>query len=292
MLGPKPKQGFPGMDDKTIIDIANRILSFQQRANGSQARQEIQQLLGKITDHHRLEPFGFKIYSQGDEDGIIEEICKRLNIEQGVFCEIGVENGLECNSLYLIHKGWRGGWIEGGQNQAAFIAEKFRSVIPKRLKVVAGFVTAQNINALIGQAIQGFGELDFLSIDIDGNDIYLFEALEAKPKIVCIEYNPKFPAAMSKQQTHDPKKTWRGTDYMGASLKAMAAAATAKGYRLVGTNITGANAFFVRADLAGNKFPADASAENLYNPARYWLIYDHFRNIGHPADFGEYEDLK
>jgi hypothetical protein len=68
--------------------------------------------------------------------------------------------------------------------------------------------------------------------------------------------------------------------------------ASAKGYRLVATNIVGGNAFFVRADLAGDLFPADASSAHLYNPPRYWLYFDHFiAGIGHAADFGPYTDL-
>jgi hypothetical protein len=78
---------------------------------------------------------------------------------------------------------------------------------------------------------------------------------------------------------------------MGSSLKALTEVAEALGYRLVGTNITGGNAFFVRRDLAADLFPDDCSPENLYNPPRYWLWSDHFLNIGHRADFGPYVDL-
>ena len=62
--------------------------------------------------------YGYRQRSQNDEDGIIEEIFRRLGIENGTFCEIGVENGLECNSLYLLHKGWRGVWVDGGAERA------------------------------------------------------------------------------------------------------------------------------------------------------------------------------
>jgi hypothetical protein len=78
---------------------------------------------------------------------------------------------------------------------------------------------------------------------------------------------------------------------MGSSLKAVDEVAGRKGYRLVGTNISGVNAFFVRSDLAGALFCDDSSPEYLYNPARYWLAFDHFSDIGHPADFGDYVDL-
>src|SRR5205085_3339533 len=100
-----------------------------------------------------------------------------------------------------------------------------------------------------------------------------------------------FRPNLSKRQTYHPNRRWTGTDYSGASLRAIWEAAIQKGYRLVATNITGVNAFLVRADLAGDLFPADFSPESLYNPPRYWLWFDHFVNIGHRADFGPYVDL-
>ena len=59
---------------------------------------------------------GFKVYSQADEDGIIEEICRRLGIERGHFIEIGCGDGRENNSHYLLLKGWRGIWVDGDAN--------------------------------------------------------------------------------------------------------------------------------------------------------------------------------
>lgn len=281
------------MVDNEIKQIVSGLYGWMQRNNGYQARLEIETILSEIkSDSKRLEPHGFKVYSQGDEDGIIEEICRRIGIDNGIFCEIGVQNGLECNSLYLIHKGWRGVWIEGNPLYQGFIEEKFTSIIPARLKLSISMVTAENINKVIEQAGLADKEIDFLSIDIDGNDIYILENINLSPKIICIEYNAKFPGNIIKKATYDPnKKGWTGTDYMGSSLKAIRETAWKKGYRLVGSNITGANAFFVRNDLTGSNFPDDDSSEHLYNPARYHLIFDHFMHIGHPADFGNYEDL-
>jgi hypothetical protein len=263
-----------------------------QRSNAYLARAEIERLLEPLrADPKRLEPYGFKVYSQTDEDGIIEEICRRLEIVEGRFVEIGVENGLECNSLYLIHRGWRGAWIEGDAAQAPAIEAKFGELLQTRLRVSLDMVTAENVDRVLREA-GAADDLDLLSIDIDGNDIYLLEAMTLRPKIIVIEYNAKFPGNLVKQSVYNPERGWQGTDYMGASLKAIARAAALKGYRLVGTNITGVNAFLVRDDLAGDHFCADASAEHLYNPARYWLYFDHFCNIGHRADFGPYVDLQ
>jgi hypothetical protein len=277
----------------TEIETMFRSLRAQlRRSNGYQARAEIERLLHPLRqDPKRLEPFGFKVYSQNDEDGIIEEICRRLGVTEGRFVEIVVEGGLECNTLYLIHKGWRGTWVEGNQAFREPIKQKFASILGARLTLAPVMVDAESINELL----KNFGapeDLDFLSIDIDGNDIHLLEALAIRPKVICIEYNGKFPGNLIKQPIYDPSWSWQGTDYMGSSLKALTAMAATKGYRLVATNITGGNAFFVRNDLAGDLFPDDASPEHLYNPARYWLSRDHYLDIGHPADFGPYVDLR
>ena len=269
-----------------------------QRQNAYLARQEIERVLAPLrSDPQRLEPFGFKVYSQGDEDGIIEEICRRLGIERGFFCEIGVENGLECNTLYLLHKGWQGFWIEGNAAQKKPITEKFASLLQSgRLSAAFSMVTAENINVL--HAVLNLPEkgVDFYSIDIDGNDIHIFEAMQLRPKVLCIEYNAKFPPNISKRPCYKPDHVWGGGDYMGSSLLALAESAARKGYVLVATNITGANAFFVRQDLVGDNFVSFATPQEtavaLYNDVRYWLIFDHFEHVGHKADFGRYEDLE
>jgi len=276
---------------ETLETILPKFWLQQQRANGYAARLEIERILAPLRgDPKRLEPHGFKVYSQNDEDGIIEEIFRRLEVTQGRFLEIGVESGLECNSLYLIHKGWRGVWIEGDRGQQASIEGKFSSILRSRLRVAFTMVRPDNIARVI-TSVNGDAELDFLSIDIDGNDIYIMENIEIRPKVLCIEYNGKFPGNISKRPSYDPDRRWARTDYMGCSLKEITLSAKELGYRLVGTNITGVNAFFVRDDLARDLFPDEASSEALYNPARYYLWADHFSCVGHQADFGPYVDL-
>src|SRR4051812_17291338 len=118
-----------------IDDHFARLRAQLQRTNGYQARAEMERILEPLrSDPKRLEPHGFKVYSQSDEDGIIEEIFRRLGIERGRFVEIGVENGLECNSLYLIHKGWRGTWLEANQKHRPAIEEKFATILGRRLQ--------------------------------------------------------------------------------------------------------------------------------------------------------------
>ena len=235
-----------------------------------------------------LENFGYKVYSQNDEDGIIQEIFRRIGTETKEFIEFGVNNGLECNSHYLLHKGWHGLWLEGDSGSCKQVGNKFRPVIKDgSLKIVNAFITRENIEELLlknRNSKTQDSELDFLSIDIDGNDWYVWDAVKAiKPRLVCIEYNGKFPPDYSWKQAYDAKHRWDYSDWQGASLKAMELLGKEKGYVLVGTNLTGVNAFFVREDLySKEKFLDCVTAEELYNPTRIDL---HFETPGHGAKY-------
>ena len=293
------------MKESDQMAFANSVFNQQQqliietrRNSGYLARQEIEKLKEICgSNAKRLEQYGFKVYSQNDEDGILSEIFRRIGIEKGIFCEIGVENGLECNTLFMIHQGWRGIWLEGNQAQRQSIESKFGSILQnKRLGLGIGYVTPANINESIERLFSPLGidiaAVDFLSIDIDGMDVYLLEALKFQPKVICIEYNAKFPPPVSKKPVFNEKFMWRGTDYMGSSLNAIVESANQKGYSLVGTNLTGSNAFFVRDDLVKDRFVENPAPEVLYNPPRYYLTFDHYMsNIGHMSDFGPYIDL-
>ena len=231
-----------------------------------------------------LERYGFKVYSQNDEDGIIQEIFNRIGTTDKRFIEFGVQDGLESNAHYLLHKNWSGLWLEGSPDYVKQINAKFKPVIKSgQLRVKNAFITRDNINELFTS--ENFtGEIDLLSIDIDGNDYYVWQAIKAiNPRVVIIEYNGKFPPDLDWKMAYDAKHTWDGcSDWQGASLKALELLGRELGYQLAGTNLNGVNAFFVRQDLAGDKFITPATAENLYNPFRFDLL----RFIaGHPSRY-------
>lgn len=234
----------------------------------------------RMKDPLAIENFGYKVYSQNEEDGIIHEIFRRIGTESKEFIEFGVGNGLECNSHYLLHCGWHGLWLEGNCGACKQIGHKFRPVIKAgNLKIVNAFITRENIEELILKNRNSQTENttpDFLSIDIDGNDWYVWDAIRAiKPRLVCIEYNGKFPPDYSWKQAYDQKHLWDGSDWQGASLKALELLGREKGYVLVGTNLTGVNSFFVREDLySTEKFSSRVTAEELYNPNRKELKFE------------------
>lgn len=242
------------------------------------------------SDGKYLEPYGFKVYSQNDEDGIISEIFNRIGVTDKRFIEFGVQNGLESNCHYLLLKGWTGLWIEGNKKSCKDLERRFEPALKDgRLKLVNAFITVKNINTLFRD--NGMtGDIDLLSIDIDGNDYHIWEAISViQPRVVVIEYNAKFPPECEWVMPYDENHVWDLSDRHGASLKALEMLGGGKGYQLVGTNMTGSNAFFVRAELAQDKFPLPANAENLYNPPR-WIRLDYETTHMNKAFLG-YQDM-
>jgi hypothetical protein len=205
---------------------------------------------------------GFKVYSQFDEDGIIEEIFRRIG-DGRTFVEIGCGNGLENNTHYLLLKGWSGTWVDGSEQNIAEIRQHLPA--NKRLKIVGQIVDRENVRDLVPR------ELDLLSLDIDGNDLEVLTSIMtvSSPKVICVEYNGKFPPPTSVSIRYDPSHTWAHDDYYGASLQAFVD--LLEGYKLVACGLSGANAFFVRKDVAG-KF-SDYPVGALYQPHRVHLIF-------------------
>ncbi len=222
----------------------------------------------RFSDPKRLLWSGYKVYSQSDEDGIIAEIFHRIGTTSRRFVEFGVEDGLECNSTFLLIQGWKGIWLEGAPRRAAQARRLFKDYAVEVLETV---VTAENADALITRAA-GDHELDLLSIDVDSNDYWVWKAImSVRPRVVVIEYNASFPPFIRKTVQYNPNFVWDGSNYFGASLGALAALGQEKGYALVGCCAAGVNAFFVRGDLAGDKFCSPFTAENHYEPPRYYL---------------------
>jgi hypothetical protein len=226
----------------------------------------------RYQDKKCLVPFGHKIYSQTDEDGIIREIFNRIGVTNKVFVEFGVGNGLENNTLALLFDGWKGLWIEGSRDYTRMIEAGFPMVIRKRLLTVTNaFVTKDNINDLISVTLPR-GQIDLLSVDIDGNDYHVFNAINCvSPRAVVMEYNAKFVPPLEYCMAHNAAHVWRGDDCFGASLKFLEVALARRGYCLVGCNLSGGNSFFVRQDLVGDKFLMPFTAEQHFEPSRYYL---------------------
>lgn len=218
--------------------------------------------------------YGGKVYSQNDEDGLVAEIFRRIGTTSKYFVEFGVGNGTENNTLALLVQGWHGAWIEGDPNNCAIIGKVLsRFLNDKSLEAVQSFITAENIASLF-ESLNVPPEFDFLSIDIDFNDYWVWKSLHTyRPRVVIIEYNAGFGPSMEWKVPYSAERTWDRSRHFGASLKSFELLGREKGYCLVGCNLTGANAFFVREDLVGEHFRSPFTSEVHFEAPKYFLKF-------------------
>jgi hypothetical protein len=220
--------------------------------------------LESLPDPERLTARRFRLLSQNEEDGLTYALLNAVGIGPRRFVELGSgTNG--GNSGFLAEElGFEGLMVDGDADRAAEARLRFGN---ERVTVLNQWLERETIDALVRE--HGLaGEIDLLSIDIDGNDIWLWEALEApRPRVVIIEYNSLFGPEAAVAVPYDPAFRRRsipgskGALY-GASLAALERMGARKGYRLVAVEQRGANAFFVRDDLPGA--PPAVSAARAY----------------------------
>lgn len=245
---------------------------------------EIRALLSepRFSDPRRIENHGYKCYSQHDEDGILAEIINRL--ERPIphcFVEFGVGDGMENNTFFLLKQGWEGLWIEGSPISCTSIRNSFSTYLDSgKLKLLNSFINKENIDGLISSVYTG--DIGVLSVDIDGNDYYVWERINSiSPLVAIVEYNGKFPPPLRWTIDYDENHSWKMDDYQGASLAALFDLAQKKNYQLVGCNLNGTNAFFVRKDCLTSRFLISNDPADYYHPARYYLTEGYKSMAGH-----------
>lgn len=243
---------------KYLMERLRRLLAVPTQLN------QIQEALGRLEIAAARTTSGelpirdreFKVYSQWGEDGIIDYLVSQVPIADTSFVEFGVESYTEANTLFLLkHRHWRGLVIDGSPTHIDVI-RRSDTFWKYGLHADCSFVTRDNINDIIAR--NGFrGDLGLLSVDIDGNDYWVWEAIDVvRPRIVVCEYNSLFGplAAISipyRAEFFRPASN-APRCYYGASITALDHLARRKGYRLVAGNSAGNNAFFVRDDCLGD----------------------------------------
>ncbi len=233
----------------------------------------------KYQDPLNLNRYERQVFSQNGEDGILEEIFNRIGTTNLFFVEFGVGNGTENNTAYLLLKKWRGCWIEANSKSTQKIKAKYNQQInEKELLLKEAMITAENVESIFNE--MGVPrEFDLLSIDIDGNDYYVWKAInQYKPRVVVIEYNSIFPPSLDWVIEYDPDFIWDGSSYSGASLHALEVLGKIKGYKLVSCDFRGVNSFFVRDDLVNDKFQSPFTAEMHYEEPKYASDIKHLLN--------------
>lgn len=225
------------MQSQTELKILNgRICANQLRAlNSIQSLSEVE----------------FKVFSQFGDDGIIQYLIYHLNLPTHLhtFVEFGVETYEESNTRFLLmNNNWRGLIIDGSEENIKRV-ENSDYFWKHDLKAKAAFIDAENINSLIQEG--GFsGEIGILSVDIDGNDYWVWNAINVvKPVIVVAEYNSTFGAELALSVPYDKAFVRSSAHfsnlYWGCSLQALNKIASERNYRFIGCNSAGNNAYFI-----------------------------------------------
>jgi hypothetical protein len=242
----------------TVADLQAQVGALQCRWVGTLAP----------TEFERAE---FRVFSQFGEDGLIQFLVQRVPIENRIFVELGVEDYSESNTRFLlVNDAWQGLIVDAGTDHHRFLADS-RLAWRTTVDAMTSFIDRDNVNDVIrGGGVAG--DIGLLSIDIDGNDYWVLDAIDCvSPRILVAEYNSLFGPERAVTVPYDPRFV-RGQKhysnlYWGASLAAIAQVADTKRLALVGGNRAGNNAFFVRRDALGHI--AERSPSDCWRPAQF-----------------------
>ena len=180
-----------------------------------------------INDYER------RVYSQNGEDGIVDELFRRLGTSGGRFVEFGVGDGSECNTALLAReRGWSGWMLENDPDACQRLAAAYAPF--SRVRTACRNLTVENIDSTLAE-LGVPREFDLLSIDVDGNDYWLWRAAgRYQPHVVGIEYNAAYPPPVRCVMAYNPDHVWNGTTYHGASIASVASLRARLDYALVG----------------------------------------------------------
>jgi hypothetical protein len=210
----------------------------------------------------------FRCHSQNGEDGILLYIFSLIGTTSRKSVEICAGNGVECNTANLIiNHGWQGLLVDGSQDNidaAKAFYERHPNTRLSPPALAVSWVTAENVNGLISS--RGFGgEIDLFSLDVDGVDYWIWRAIDCmQPRVVVLEFNGVLGPDERLTIPYDPAfklDLAKLPHKCGASLSAFAALGRDKGYRLVGVQSLGINAFFVRAGVGEDVLPERSPGE-------------------------------
>jgi hypothetical protein len=229
---------------------------------------------------------GFRVFSQFEEDGILLFIFSLIGDGNRTFLDVGSGDGINSNCANLaLNFGWSGLFIDG-DSESIERGRQFYANHPNTWAYPPQFrhamVTRENFDALVAES--GIGpDIDLFSIDIDGNDYWVWDALErVQPRVVIVETHTEF-GMRNIVVPYDPNYVYPGKHptYHGASPVAMANLAAKKGYRLVGCNNYGFNTIYVKCGVGESllpevpvesvlEHPRNAEREKLFDEIKDW----------------------
>ncbi|MDB4279832.1 hypothetical protein N9862_00280 [bacterium] len=222
-------------------------LRFRNKFKRSINRPKFTNLYSKNLDS--INNYEFKVTSQNNEDGIIEYIFKKIPNNK-IFVEIGL-GYYEFNSLNLIKNHWSGLLIEQNLEECLLLRKLLYFYYPKsNVKIINNSVNKENINTLISNQTKN-NNIDFFSIDIDGNDYWVIKNLNlTNISCVCLEYNHWLGANDKKTIQYNANHNFIDNGYFGASLLALNELMNKKNFKLVSIESSGTNAFFVKNEFS------------------------------------------
>jgi len=232
--------------------------------------QQMARQVASLPSNESFRKVGFKVFSQWDEDGIIQYLISHLRIPSKTFIEFGVEDYEESNTRFLLFKDhWQGMVLDACEEDIRFI-QGDRLYWEFDLQAQRAWITRENIDSLVRGS--GFSEdVGLLSIDIDGNEYWICEAIQSiRPYILIVEYNSLFglePVSVPYKEDFSKLSAHYSGLYYGCSLAALAHLARKKGYALAGVNAWGHNAFFIRSDVTAEFKALEPS--QVYEPSKY-----------------------
>ena len=215
-----------------------------------------------------INKYEYKKTSQNNEDGIIKFIFNTIGLKKINFVEIGFDY-YQNNSLNFLNNVNKGLFIDGSEDKVIQLKSITTLLYPfNKISVIKKFIDKDNLNLIIGEYFSKDEDIDFFSIDVDGNDYYLFENLKVRPKVICIEYNFWFGSNIKCSVPYNKNFIWDKSTYFGASLNSLCQLAKKKRYYLVATESRCVNAFFVREDLK-DKFEIIDNIKHFRTPNYY-----------------------
>lgn len=254
---------------------------------------------GKILSHLQsgstsanIQDFEFKVFSQWGEDGIIQKIVRSIEIKNKTFIEFGVEDFFESNCRFLmVNDNWSGFVVDGSASNIQRLKNSY-FYWKYDLRAEMAFITRENVNSVLSQS--GFGnDVGILSIDLDGNDYHIYEALEHyNPCVLIVEYNSVFgdkrKITVPYDESFDRTRKHYSNLYWGASLPAFEHLAKRRNLVLIGTNSAGNNAFFVRGDLLNEKL----RPSSLFTASKSRESRDHQGNLSYLRGSAKLEEIR
>ena len=252
---------------KTLISEKFKVKSLAKKW-------QIQDIPEKNETNKGLSFYEASLFSQNGEDGIIRYIFSQIGFDSRYFVEFGF-GAHQCNSLRLIlHENFKGLMMDGSEEQCRIFNLTCKAKGISDVHAVNAFIDRDNLEHLI-RSNNIPAEIDFLSIDVDGNDYWFWRCLQCiNPRVICIEYNSgigsKYSWTIPYNKEFERFSAHPSGFFAGASIKALESLGEKKGYRLVGCDTTGTNAFFLRNDLGNNQIPTLRASE-AFRPHQNWI---------------------